>query len=397
MASQPRIVWVLALAATTCLSPVVFDGHLGSVVVADGGGNDAGNEDSDLPDAGDGGFVARLSFPIDRTQAFSTWPTALGANGDVAGYGDGLARESGVFLATDAGVVWRETVNGSWIQIRSLGENHAACGEADWTDPQFGGHGGTAVAGTFDDFTRLLPDPVTSDCRDGNRAGVYIGQWKAQGYIREADGGVIRMDFFAYPAPDTRFIFVDTAAINERGDVVGNVQYGDQFGRGNPAGLVRFADGGLRLLDNGPRPAKPTDINDTGVVVGFGRDYDFEQRAIVWPDPMDAGVFLPLPDGMIEAQATAINNAGLIVGFAYDEGYGAHGVLWWHGRAWLADTLVAGQTELPVEYLLLVNDMPRIAGVLREEVIGDDGGVQQVQRWAVAIDILHFAEAPDGG
>lgn len=389
MANRSLVTFALVagglLVATTCSVPGVFEGTLGQVVVISPDGAVDGGDDSD------GGFVVRVQLPVDKGLFRSARPTALGPNGELAGQGESHSGTARFFLTSSAGLMdWWDYARGKPIVIRMLDGDGGFCGSAPWPDPEFGGTDSyTAVAGTISNIVRLLPDPVTSECRDGNSAGVYVGQWNAQGCIREADGGLTPLNFFPYNPPRARSIHVTAQAVNSLGDVVGSMAYGDSYGRGNPAGLLIRADGGVTLLDNGPRPTAARDINEHGVIVGVGNDFDFVPMAIVWSDPLDAGIFLPLPAGMVQGQAFAINDDGLVVGQAYDESFGAHGVLWWRGRAYLADDIVAGQTNLAVEDLSFVNNMPRIVGTVLEPLLGPDGGLW---RWPIVIDVLRFPD-----
>jgi hypothetical protein len=386
--STAGLVAAALLVATTCSVPRSFEAPLGLVVVSS---PDAAFDAFD-GGANDGGFIVRVFLPVDRAVLRGARPTALAPNGDFAGYGDTRTGTRRLFVSSASkGFEWWDWALGKPSQIKMLDGDGGFCGSASWPDPGPLSISSTAVIGTLANVQRLLPDPVTSECRDGNRAGVYVGEWKAQGCIREADGGLTRLDVF-YSPPLSRFISVTPVAVNSVGEVVGSLSYGDAYGRGNPAALLRRPDGGITLLDNGPRPAVARDINEHGVIVGRGRDYDFVPMAIVWPDPFDAGLFLPLPSGMMQAEASAINDDGLVVGLAYDESFGSHGVLWWRGRAYLADELVAGQTNLVVESLDFVNNMPRIVGVALEQVFGVDGGLEAISRWPIIIDVLQLPE-----
>lgn len=374
--------------ATTCSVPGVFETRLGQVVLM-------------TPDAAtdggitDGGFVVRVDLPVDRRVFRSARATALGPNGELAGLGENHSGTGRLFVTSPTGLMdWWDGARGKPSRIHMLDGDGGICGTALWALPEFGpdADGNTAIVGTPANVMRLLPDPVTSECRDGNRAGVYVGQWNAQGYIRQADGGLTRLDLFPYSPPRARSIHVIAQAVNSVGDVVGSMAYGDSYGRGNPAGLLIRADGGVTLLDNGPRPTVARDINEHGVIVGVGNDFDFVPMAIIWPDPLDAGIFLPLPRGMVQGQAFAINDDGLVVGQAFDESFGAHGVLWWRGRAYLADDIVAGQTSLAVEDLSFVNNMQRIVGTVLDPADGADGGLEAIWRWPIVIDVLQLPE-----
>lgn len=116
--------------------------------------------------------------------------------------------------------------------------------------------------------------------------------------------------------------------INDRGEIVVAVQTSPATYSGV---LVR---GGLpiRLTDFGHRGARPSDINESSVIVGAASDPEVSadyMRPVIWRDP-EHPERLPLPEGWVGAHAESINDAGTIVGNAITPDF-LRRVLVWSG------------------------------------------------------------------
>lgn len=374
---------VVILAGTaTCLEPGLLDDGLRRVIVSSvDGGPDGG--------ARDGGFRVQLRVLVDAGHfPRGAVTSALGPRGEVAGFGNvGGTRRT--FRVGPAGELesW-EASTGRVAAIRGFDGDGGFCGLAYWPDDAGGpmAVSGTAVVGNSPDAPRLLPDPVSSDCRGMSPSGITTGEWHAQGFVRHSDGGVLRLDLFPFPAPRSEFVLVEPLAMNTRAVVVGRIQYGDSFGRGNPAAFVWGEGAGAILLENGPRPATAFAVNASGVVGGRAQNLNGESMPMLWPHWRDAGIELPLPPGFVEGEVLSIDGRGLAAGLASDGAGLVRGVLWWRGRAWLADDLAAGQTPLAIERLELANDDGRFAGTAIETVVTDAG--TSVIRWPIVLDVL---------
>jgi len=308
--------------------------------------------------------------------------TALGPDGTVAGVLSGQTGVEYLFLAPPGSPVelWQAAPdNNRPVRIGHIGRNGSSCGTAYIYDPQFHGSVGAAVAGsTSSGFTRLLPDPITSTCRDGNSQGDYVGEWKAQGFLKTVDGGTIRLDLVRGPAQSS-YVLTTPVAINSRGDVAGAIQYGESIGRGNPAPFVRWSDGGVSFLLNNLRSSVATDISDTGIVIGAGLPADSEfSTAMIWTDPLDAGIFLPLPEGLISSRALSINSHGVVVGYGLSGSFDSHGLVWFDGGVYLADEFWAPSPGWRISRLDFVNDSNRLAGEASFSETQPDGGVVMI-------------------
>jgi hypothetical protein len=91
--------------------------------------------------------------------------------------------------------------------------------------------------------------------------------------------------------------------------------------------------------------SRAIDINDDGLTAGVGwvdHGQGLEGSPLLWVDPQEAPLVLPLPQGSISGAATAVNNAGIVVGAAALEGYSTRKAI-----AWRVDA--NGGVEGPVE------------------------------------------------
>ncbi len=273
--------------------------------------------------------------------------------------------------------------------IRAFDEDGGFCGSAYWrADPESLAFIGTAVVGHSPEARRLLPDPLSSDCRDMNAAGTTVGEWRAQGFVRYADGGLVRLDLFPFPPPRSDFVLVEPFAINSTGVVVGSIQYGNAFGRGNPAPFL-WSDGGALLLENGPRPASAYAVNSAGLVGGRAQNINSDSVPMLWPDWRDAGLELPLPPGFVEGEVLALDDRGLAAGSGVDSAGQTRALFWWKGRVWLLDDLIVeDSTSLWLERLAFANRAGRFAGTAIE-MVPVDGGVARV-RWPIAVEVLEL-------
>jgi hypothetical protein len=332
--------------------------------------------------------------------------TALGSHGAVAGT---LLRDPNSPFAWTVNsdgnglMLWDQLVPMAPAFLQALHPDGISCGNSYWPDSQ-GTWTSTAIIGGDAGFTRLLPDPLQGGCSDMNTNGTAIGSWDRQSFLRWSDGGIFRFDLFRDPRRDGGlypFIVLDLAAINDRDEVVGVLPVGQFFGRGNPAGFYWSADSGPVLLRNEPTHeldlTHANDINNDGVIVGSGIDSRGDLRACTWPDPHSPPTFFPDQwSRFTKMEAHSINDKGLIVGAAVDQtmwvpaGFESFGVMWWNGKAYLLDDLVAGQTDLHVENLYFVNNQNRIAGTGRKLIYGPDGGLERSARYPIVIDLLRY-------
>lgn len=334
-------------------------------------------------------------------------PTALGSHGAVAGtlMRDPNSPFAWVVNADGTGLtLWDQLLPMAPAFLRALHPGGISCGNSYWLDPQQGVYLSTAIIGTDAGFSRLLPDPLLGECSDMNLSGTTIGSWDQQGFLRWSDGGVFRFDLFRNPASDGGrfpFLVIDVKALNERNEVAGNLRGGHFFERGYSTGLYWSPDSGPVFLRN--EVTQPlagmtvNDINNLGVIVGQGHDYYGQPRACTWPDPYSRPTFFTDPWGRFtQTEAHSINDKGLIVGTALDQtlsvpsGFHSFGIMWWKGKAYLLNDLVAAQTDLHVESLYLVNNQDRIAGTARKLIYGPDGGDERSARYPIIIDVLRY-------
>lgn len=390
----------LVAASATCAGPYPLESGLGKVVGAGGGGG----PDASIPPKVDGGIDAGPSaWRVAVQEVVAARGSMHNARFGAALHGLGV---SGVIAGTsiDGGttVTWMAEPTSGYFEtwefsvgrpelIRAINADGWHCG-AGTAQEVSGGISGTAMVGRGSTGYRLLPDPVSSSCRDMNSTRVTVGDWKGHGFLRWPDGGVISFEFFPWPdgGGRTGFINTEARAINERNEVVGALQYGEPFGRGNPAALYWSPEAGPILLDNDVRYAVTRDINNHGHIVGAGIDHNSLRAAMLWLDPRDAGIHLPLPTGLVMGEALSINDDGVIVGVGLDENFESHGVLWWNGKPYLADDLVAGQVEGTVYALSHVNNKGRVAGTITELVTTADGGQSYRPHGPIVIDLLEY-------
>ncbi|GJQ54168.1 MAG: hypothetical protein HKUEN07_07370 [Rhodocyclaceae bacterium] len=250
---------------------------------------------------------------------------------------------------------------------------------------------GTAITGIDGGGVRFLPDPVTSTCKGQNTRGGAIGQWNGQAYFREIDGGILRFDFFQRPLPRDDFVPVQLSSINERSEIVGYLQTGQFWGRGNPAALWWSEDGGAVLLDNDVRPAVANDIDNAGRIVGAGVNSNSDFVPMLWLDWQARGVELPLPSGFATGEALAISDDGFVVGQGLDSRRERAGLVWFGGRVFLADALIASPVEARdggwhVSAIVDANGNSRMLGEVAERV--DAGGVSAIIYHPVVMDLV---------
>ncbi|MEV0827309.1 hypothetical protein [Nonomuraea rubra] len=116
--------------------------------------------------------------------------------------------------------------------------------------------------------------------------------------------------------------------LNERGQVVGESALSENGVL--QAGFVWSAESGMRRIEDGEGLARPTAINNDGVIIGTHScriAYDTAYPS-VWTDPAKAPARLPDPAGGVAITANAINSKGEIVGMAIHPGNQPHAVLW---------------------------------------------------------------------
>lgn len=145
--------------------------------------------------------------------------------------------------------------------------------------------------------------------------------------------------------------------INEAGQVVGNVTFGDDSTR---AFLWEEEDGftDLGTLD-GPGHYVHTyaeAINDQGKIAGFTNELDNgKDRAVLWEDGevIDLGTL-----GGDRARAQGINNRGQVVGWSYLPGVGSRAFLWENGT--MTDLGALGPDA--VSEAVAINDAGQVVG-----------------------------------
>lgn len=349
--------------------------------VFDGGGEDAGQN----------GWRVRVQEILDR-QAFAGGAvTALSESGATAGYAwrTGATDRFGWIAEVDGGAIQEWKIGDQSVSVvLALMPDGFYCGGSLWPDPSIpGSTTNTAIVGRDGSATRLLPDPVSSACRGMTRSGATIGDWvMGQGFFRWPDAGTLLFNFYPYPdGGPPGFQAVTLKSMNERNEVVGAIP---------PSAFYWSPDAGptrLRIpVQYGT--ARANDINNRGVIVGGALDYDSYFVATVWLDASDAGKYLPRPPGLNVTEALSINDDGLIVGYGLDETYPyrSYGIVWWDGKAYLGDDLVRGQSPLPVDRFDFVNNEGRIAGTLRDVVLGADGGPLAFPTLPFVIDVLAY-------
>ncbi|MFZ5441206.1 MAG: hypothetical protein ACOZQL_14450 [Myxococcota bacterium] len=377
------------LALSTCRPALWLDDGLSER--NDAGLLDEASSESALPT--DGGFSLRLRVLSDLGLGSRVAATALGPSGALAGYTADRGTQRVFLRAGDGGLVtWSASEDdGRPYQINSIDAVDSVCGYAHVTDSQFHAVTATAVAGSAPTGTTpLLPAPLTSNCLGGNTRGQFIGTWQAQGYIRDTDGGVVRLDLLRFPPPRTDSVYVEPSAINELGDVVGFVQTADFAGYGNPTAFVRYANGTVHLLSNGRRTGVATDINDNRTVVGYGiATDDHDASPLVWRFGSDAGPeALPLPTNAILGRALAVNDSEVVVGYVLDPQYVERGAFWVGSRLYVVDELLERTGgELRIGRLIGVNNRGRMAGEAWLTSRPADGGQAEFTILPVLIDL----------
>jgi probable HAF family extracellular repeat protein len=159
----------------------------------------------------------------------------------------------------------------------------------------------------------------------------YLGDWGRGGYVNDANergdiaGALNDENVNAQPVLWPRDgapvrIGVDRgspAAVNERGDVVGDNWL--------------FSDGVVRTLADPSQQMRSVDVNDRRQITGtFTPDSSGSERMFVWQD----GRFTVFraPDGM-RGYPRAINNRGEVLGYLTDASWSVrHGFVWRAGR-----------------------------------------------------------------
>lgn len=122
--------------------------------------------------------------------------------------------------------------------------------------------------------------------------------------------------------------YLQVAAINNAGQVVGAAQF---LVGGNSYVQIPWtwteADGMTPMdVPAGLTGVLPTDINDAGAIVGYGRP---GYVPVYWPNASAPGQLLPLLPGHSTGGANALNEAGVIVGYsAGTSSLDRHAVRW---------------------------------------------------------------------
>lgn len=171
-----------------------------------------------------------------------------------------------------------------------------------------------------------------------------LGNFHALTFPKDVSQGVVVGDFVGSRPDGTRRtqafvvrngelgtlggIWSETSGLNNLGQVVGQSALGADGVL--QAGFVWSSGTGMRRIEDGGGLARPTAINDEGVIVGThtcdaagGTAYP-----AVWTDPAQAPVRLPDPPGGSANAATAVNAKGEIVGSAVYPGNQQRAVLW---------------------------------------------------------------------
>jgi probable HAF family extracellular repeat protein len=143
-----------------------------------------------------------------------------------------------------------------------------------------------------------------------NPAGPHAVLW-------EADG--TPTDLGNLGGPSNAGVYNVATSINNRGQVVGFAQLPD----GTQDGFLWTRETGMQDLGGFPGaiatgPPCCNTINDSGHVVGFSLDENFNSRAIVWQDktPVDLNTLIPADSPWYLLAAESIDNAGKITGQA---------------------------------------------------------------------------------
>jgi probable HAF family extracellular repeat protein len=184
----------------------------------------------------------------------------------------------------------------------------------------------------------------------------YLGDWGRGGYVNDANergdiaGALNDENVNAQPVLWPRDgapvrIGVDRgspAAVNERGDVVGDNWL--------------FSDGVVRTLADPSQQMRSVDVNDRRQITGtFTPDSSGPERMFVWQD----GRFtvFSAPDGM-RGYPRAINNRGEVLGYLTDASWSVrHGFVWRAGRMTILKPL--GGTVLEPR---AINDRGQVVG-----------------------------------
>ncbi len=173
-----------------------------------------------------------------------------------------------------------------------------------------------SAGGGIEDLGALVL-PGQSGGHDINNSG-QIAAWTtiANGDVRAAiwtaEAGFSPLNMFWW----------GTAPINDLGWIGGLVISGPQY---DAAAIWRPGIGYTILgdLPGGERYARPTAINNAGVVCGIGTDANNQGRAFIWDEANGLRAMPPMQDGAPPNDAIAMNNLGQILGarFSLSENY----------------------------------------------------------------------------
>ncbi|MEV4379656.1 PKD domain-containing protein [Streptosporangium sp. NPDC049644] len=198
--------------------------------------------------------------------------------------------------------------------------------------------------------TRMDPPLATAI----NNKGQVVGP----GWIRDADGSVLRLQSWKNQR-------IEASSLNNSGSVVGGadmnpdprvVDYRAFRTRpGEPVNPIRD-----RLEYMGSTIA--FDINDKGQVAGYGTDMDDGYVPLIWDANGTPEVQQTSWGGMVDA----INNAGIGVGRMYEQNRTLTAAIYTEGRGIDLNTFVRGNTRLTLTAATGINDANQITGIAKD-------------------------------
>jgi probable HAF family extracellular repeat protein len=161
-----------------------------------------------------------------------------------------------------------------------------------------------------------------------NPAGAHAVLW-------ESDGSPIDLGHLEGVPPG---VYNLATSVNDIGQVVGFAQSSD----GTQHGFLWTKDTGMQDLGgfpgavNGTGPPCCNTINNSGEIVGFSLDANFNMRALVWhgKTPVDLNTLIPADSPWYLQAANSINDGGVITGSALLKSACSGGVA---GMAWLTN------------------------------------------------------------
>lgn len=276
------------------------------------------------PPGGTGGF---LWDPLNGIQSL---PTPNNLNSYVAINEGGDLTGTWVFPNTDNFRAVRRNVDGSIAVSPTFGGNNGLSGQ-------------TAVGEDINDNGWVTGNSLKSS------------QFDDRGFIWNPDSG----DFIDLGTLG-RNGFINANAINNKNQVVGGAPDPITF---NQRGFIWSDLSGMSPLENllSGNQSEATDINEHGLVVGFG-DNSVRTVAVYWEGT--SATALPNLGGNF-ATAEAVNESGLIVGWAELPDRSERALAWKNGQ--LYDLNIVASSMLPSDWTLRraygVNDHGDIVGV----------------------------------